>query len=185
MKALTLHQPWASFVALGMKTIETRSWSTSYRGPLAIHAGVHRPELEMLEDGLAGELYDGDGECLAQWSAYEKRDYEPPAPPPNDRWWISLAPNFGVEAMPLGCVVATCVLVDVIATYPHMAVEWPTQMPYGDFTPGRFAWLLRDVQPLERPIKATGHQGLWNWDTESLVHPLALVLDSRAKAVAS
>lgn len=41
MKALTLWQPWASLVALGVKTIETRSWSTSHRGPLAIHASKH------------------------------------------------------------------------------------------------------------------------------------------------
>lgn len=39
MKALTLHQPWASLIAAGVKTIETRSWSTRYRGPLAVHAG--------------------------------------------------------------------------------------------------------------------------------------------------
>lgn len=38
MKALSLKQPWASMVANGTKTIETRSWRTSYRGPLAIHA---------------------------------------------------------------------------------------------------------------------------------------------------
>jgi hypothetical protein len=38
MKALTLWQPWATLVAIGAKRIETRSWSTNYRGPLAIHA---------------------------------------------------------------------------------------------------------------------------------------------------
>lgn len=38
MKALTLYQPWAW--AMGrFKWNETRSWSTSYRGPLAVHAG--------------------------------------------------------------------------------------------------------------------------------------------------
>lgn len=36
--ALTLWQPWASLVAWEEKRIETRSWSTSYRGPLVIHA---------------------------------------------------------------------------------------------------------------------------------------------------
>ena len=35
MKAISLWQPWASAVALGSKRVETRSWSTSYRGPLA------------------------------------------------------------------------------------------------------------------------------------------------------
>ena len=32
MKALTLHQPWASLVMRGAKLYETRSWSTPYRG---------------------------------------------------------------------------------------------------------------------------------------------------------
>ena len=44
MKALTLTQPWATLVAIGAKTIETRGWSTSYRGPLAIHAAKKFPE---------------------------------------------------------------------------------------------------------------------------------------------
>ena len=34
VKALTLTQPWATLVAIGAKRIETRSWSTRYRGPL-------------------------------------------------------------------------------------------------------------------------------------------------------
>lgn len=38
MKVLTLTQPWASLVADGRKTIETRSWPVAFRGPLAIHA---------------------------------------------------------------------------------------------------------------------------------------------------
>lgn len=38
MKAISLWQPWASAIAQGIKTIETRGWPTKYRGPLAIHA---------------------------------------------------------------------------------------------------------------------------------------------------
>ena len=38
MKAISLWQPWASAMAHGFKKIETRSWSTNYRGPLLIHA---------------------------------------------------------------------------------------------------------------------------------------------------
>jgi hypothetical protein len=38
VKAISLWQPWASAIALGLKSIETRGWSTDYRGPLAIHA---------------------------------------------------------------------------------------------------------------------------------------------------
>jgi hypothetical protein len=43
MKVLTLTQPWATLVALGRKKIETRSWPTNYRGPLAIHAAKGFP----------------------------------------------------------------------------------------------------------------------------------------------
>lgn len=38
MRAISLLQPWASLVALGEKQWETRSWSTNYRGQIAIHA---------------------------------------------------------------------------------------------------------------------------------------------------
>jgi hypothetical protein len=44
MKAITLHQPWATLVAIEQKKIETRSWPTSYRGPLAIHAAKTMPD---------------------------------------------------------------------------------------------------------------------------------------------
>lgn len=40
MKALTLRQPWAALVALDYKRVETRSWQTPHRGPLAIHASA-------------------------------------------------------------------------------------------------------------------------------------------------
>lgn len=41
--AISLHQPWASLIACGQKTYETRSWSTKYRGPIAIHAAKKVP----------------------------------------------------------------------------------------------------------------------------------------------
>lgn len=42
MKALTICQPYAELIACGEKRVENRTWSTSYRGPLAIHAGTSR-----------------------------------------------------------------------------------------------------------------------------------------------
>ena len=38
MKLISLWEPWATLLATGQKRIETRSWSTDYRGPVAIHA---------------------------------------------------------------------------------------------------------------------------------------------------
>lgn len=43
MKAITIWQPWASLIACGAKQYETRSWATSYRGLIAIHAAAINP----------------------------------------------------------------------------------------------------------------------------------------------
>jgi ASCH domain len=45
MKALTVAQPWATLIAIGAKRIETRSWMTRHRGPLAIHAARAFPRI--------------------------------------------------------------------------------------------------------------------------------------------
>jgi hypothetical protein len=38
VKVITVRQPWAWAIAMGHKTVENRTWTTSYRGPLAIHS---------------------------------------------------------------------------------------------------------------------------------------------------
>ena len=38
MRAISLRQPWATWVVQGKKTMEIRTWTVSYRGPMAIHA---------------------------------------------------------------------------------------------------------------------------------------------------
>lgn len=38
VKVITIWQPWASLVAYGYKEFETRSWKTSYTGPILIHS---------------------------------------------------------------------------------------------------------------------------------------------------
>lgn len=38
MKALSIRQPWAELILQGRKTIELRTWSTTHRGALALHA---------------------------------------------------------------------------------------------------------------------------------------------------
>lgn len=51
MKAISLHQPWASLWLTSRKVHETRSWSTKHRGPLFVHASK---QLEFVR----GELLD-------------------------------------------------------------------------------------------------------------------------------
>lgn len=70
MKALSLRQPYASFIAVGRKTIETRTWQTNYRGPLLIvsskgkiykdvpHSGLFNLKLEFGKALATVELID-------------------------------------------------------------------------------------------------------------------------------
>src|SRR5579864_4196240 len=58
MKALSVKQPWASLIASGRKTLEIRTWTTRYRGPLVIVASAqpsheHLPHFK-LDDALCG-----------------------------------------------------------------------------------------------------------------------------------
>lgn len=49
MKVLTIKQPWADLIVTGVKDIENRTWKTSYRGRILIHASkvpCSREELE-------------------------------------------------------------------------------------------------------------------------------------------
>lgn len=40
---LTMHQPWASLLVAGVKRVEGRSWQTTHRGRLWIHAAAKEP----------------------------------------------------------------------------------------------------------------------------------------------
>jgi len=62
MKAITLHQPWATLVAIGSKQFETRSWKTPYRGLIAIHASKNRGHLKWLKGSLLGSYLRKAGE---------------------------------------------------------------------------------------------------------------------------
>ncbi len=160
MKAITLTQPWASLVAIRAKRIETRSWKTNYRGPLAIHAAKGYPrwcqELEtkgpFAEHLPAGELPRGVVICTVRLVAvcpilHYEHSYALPTLQPMASLMTSLSEEAPVP-------------------------EWVTIPPdepersFGDYTPGRFAWLLADVKPLPDPAPARGGLGLWEWEAK-------------------
>lgn len=65
MKALTVKQPYAAYIADGHKTIEYRSWKTDYRGPLLITAsGTPAKYRETLDDGSIITLPTGCAVCI-------------------------------------------------------------------------------------------------------------------------
>ena len=58
MKALSIRQPWAWCIIHAAKDIENRNWSTSYRGPVLIHAakGMTRDEYQDCLDTLRRDV---------------------------------------------------------------------------------------------------------------------------------
>lgn len=148
MKILSLTQPWATLIAVGAKKIETRSWGTSYRGPLAIHAAKNLNPVEGMR-GLV-EL------C-------------------NEAPFHEVLVKAGVMTggsltggLPLGAIVAVCTVAECCAISKQglWAPDRPHSLPgepersFGNYAPGRFAWLLADVKPLREPLPYRGAQGL-------------------------
>lgn len=150
MKAITLYQPWASLIALGEKKIETRSWHTNYRGPLAIHASANIPK-------WAKEL------CWTEpfRSTLLKHEYK-----------------MHLGELPTGMIITTCNLIDCFEIKEIHGRIWAVnpngtsininvysnEFYFGDYTPRRYAWILDDIKPIDKPIPAKGHLGLWNWE---------------------
>jgi hypothetical protein len=49
MRIITVRQPWASLLVAGVKDVENRTWPTSYRGPVLIHAGKRPDAISVAE----------------------------------------------------------------------------------------------------------------------------------------
>lgn len=142
MKALSLWQPWASYVAHGVKKIETRSWGTEYRGYLAIHSA---------------KIWKQD-QRLIHRSIYEKL-------PDNCRRYFLGDP-------PRGFVLCVVKLLDCYEMTHEIVENCkenhPLEYAVGDWQVGRFAWLLEHVETLKKGIKVRGHQRLFNVKSKEL-----------------
>lgn len=49
MNAITIYQPWATLIILGLKQYETRNYPIQHRGQLAIHAGKNTDYLHLFD----------------------------------------------------------------------------------------------------------------------------------------
>lgn len=137
MKALSLWQPWASLMAAGIKTIETRGWSTVYRGPLAIHA-AKRP------------MRNEERTLLFKWAARGLLDHK--------NWTNSLPP----ELFPYGVIIAVVDLINCLPTaYIADSNLSSRQKEFGDFSNGRWAWFTIMPRAINPPIPYRGQQGLF------------------------
>jgi activating signal cointegrator 1 len=150
MKTLSLTQPWATLVAINAKRVETRSWGTSYRGQLAIHASKSFPK-------DCKELCGDDPFFTKLLAAgYGRREQGAP----DDNWM-----EIDVERLPRGVIIATCFLTDCRRiTESRSDIPVPdasVELAFGDYTPRRFAWVFAGITPIT-PVPAKGSLGLWN-----------------------
>ena len=151
MKAITLWQPWASWVAWGWKTVETRIHNRfrSLAGErIAIHAGRHW-------DGNAlkvAQLYMHAGQVARHFEIIEsaERDY------------------------PCGAIVALATVTD--ADWNPATTSWASRHSFDVEalcpTYRMFCLHLDEVVALQQPISIRGHQGLWHWNPEGGVDRL-------------
>ena len=140
MKALSLWQPWASAVALGLKRIETRSWGTNFRGVIAIHASKTTQGWEDCSSSVELRVFNASGYSLVSIPIVDRP---------------SLFQHGGVIAVArlMDCVEMTAELIDK---------QSDLELSMGDWRPGRFAWVLGNVRVLPKPFVCRGGQRIFN-----------------------
>ena len=154
LKAISVTQPWSTLIAIGGKNIETRSWRTDYHGWIAIHA--------------AKSMHGADEmRCLREpfYSALRKAGLK-----------IPCRLERGAHlTLTRGAIVAVANLHKVeririrAADGATIIPSWPIpkeEIPFGDYTPGRYAWVLTNSRPLKEPIPCRGALGLWDVPAE-------------------
>lgn len=140
MKTLSLLQPWAGLIMLGIKRIETQSWKTQYRGPLLIHSSA--------KITTAGhELIKEVDHKYEQLSVDEMKILEV-----------------------TGCILGMVDLVDCISSNDTDFVNSLShaEQYFGDYSPNRWLWKLENPRLSAKPIPAKGALSLWEWDAKNL-----------------
>jgi activating signal cointegrator 1 len=143
MKALSLWQPWASLIALGEKRVETREWTTKYRGPLAIHATTKLPPRWLGVSRHSDTFTDGIADVLNV-----RRDHVQTA----------------MRNLPYGAVVCIVRLVAIERTSDVREILCERERIFGNYENGRYAWFLELDEAFAKAIPAKGNRMLWNWN---------------------
>lgn len=126
-------QPRASLVAIGAKRLETRSKPTEHRGLIAIHAS---------------KGYSPENREIARTEIFERALF---------------AGGVSHPELYCGQIVAVaelvdCVRVDELRDSPLLT---NAERAFGNFSDGRYAYVLQDARPLKKPIPFKGQLGLW------------------------
>lgn len=99
-----------------------------------------------------GELYIHSSKSKIEKSVYKRKE---------------LLKLFDENELSYGYIMCKCDLVDCIKITKEYQEEiknnYPEQYICGDFTVGRYAWILKNIEPLKETIPAKGKLYIWNY----------------------
>jgi hypothetical protein len=154
LEALSVIQPFATYLAATPdKRFETRSWSTSKRGIVAIHASKGWPA-----------PYRKFAERTGYCDLLERHGFAP------DKYGRG-----ALRGLPLGSIIGVANLTDCLKVEDiraAMALRDFTEadrmeLALGDFAPRRFGLKMEDKFLLPEPIPATGALNFWKVPEEA------------------
>lgn len=173
MKCLSIRQPWAGLIALGIKKIENRSRRTNYRGAFGIHAGVQTcAEIE--------DMLDGSGQWFVPGTRFDPLmgrlpDRVPDRERVRDRVQEDGFADWRAHpAFRTGAIVGVAVL-DGCSSRPATLADAQREF-FGQ--PGMFWWRVRDAAHLPTPIPCKGRLS-WFAPEAEVGRELALLIEDR------
>lgn len=81
-------------------------------------------------------------------------------------FWALMAEIGGKTDLPRGAVLGTVEIADCVPVEEIVHTLSEREKALGDYSSGRFAWVLRNPVAFSTPVPAKGKQGWWNWDEE-------------------
>lgn len=164
MKCISILQPWATLIIIGVKRLETRSWNTKFRGEILIHASkkfTNEQHDTCIFDPFYSKLLDTD-------------------------FFDETKPACG---LPTGAIIGKVNLCHVVKSKycfkdnefewtdysktGHPVIKFPItdqELAFGDYSPNRYGWLLSDPVQFANPIPAKGKLSIWDYDLPDHFH---------------
>lgn len=133
--ALSILQPWAALIVAGLKNVENRTWSTSFRGRLLVHASKARKGVE--HEAAA---------CTAEEAGWHLGGIRALAGP-----WMSKENHHGA-------IIGSVEVVDCVRAGDQLP---PSK--WANPADGTWWWMLRDPRVFAEPIPWKGKLGIWQY----------------------